>query len=65
MESLSAVKQQEIKDLMNRAHEATKEKFLSHFTIYRHKKINKQGETILDRLLPLPPMLALSKFDDI
>lgn len=65
MESLSAVEQQEIKDLMIRAREAIKENFLSHFTLYRHKKINKQGETILDPLLPLPPMPALSKFDDI
>jgi hypothetical protein len=61
VESLTADEQQQYGDYMRQA----KEKFLSQYTIDRHKKVVKHGETDVAYLLSSLQVSNLSKPDDI
>jgi hypothetical protein len=63
LESLS-VNEHRVEDLMNRARETAKDKFLLHFKVDQHQKITNQGEMNLEPLPHLPPTVTISKSDD-
>lgn len=65
LESLLVDEQRQFEDLIDQAHEAAKEKFMSHFIVDGHQKITKQGKINLVSLLLLPPTTTVSKYDGI
>jgi hypothetical protein len=61
VESLTADEQQQYEDYMRQA----KEKFLSQYTVDRHQKVIKHGETDVESLLSSLQVHNVSKPDDI
>jgi hypothetical protein len=61
VESLTADEQQQYEDYMHQA----KEKFLSQYTVDRHQKVIKHGETDVASLLSSLQVPNVSKLDDI
>jgi hypothetical protein len=61
VESLTVDEQQQYEDYMRQA----KEKFLSQYTVDRHQKVIKHGETNVASLLSLLQVPDVSKPDDI
>ncbi len=61
VESLTADEQQQYEDYMRQA----REKFLSQYTVDRHQKVVKHGETDVASLLSLLQVPNVSKPDDI
>jgi hypothetical protein len=61
VENLAADEQQQYEDYICQA----KEKFLSQYTVYRHQKVIKHGETDVASLLSSLQVPNVSKPDDI